>query len=54
MHYVSNALSSWNGFDRKHIVRGMRVKINSLNAVINPIFPLRRLFGAHYIFQVAG
>ena len=53
---VSNVLwSMWYGFYHRHIVGGKRVnsgvlslKNNSLNAVINPIFPLRRLFGAHH------
>jgi hypothetical protein len=28
------------------------VKFNTLNAELNPIWPLLTLFGAHYIFQV--
>ena len=31
----------------------LRVKIISLNAMLNPIFPLLTLFGAHNIFILA-
>jgi len=47
--------------DHRHIVGGkcvvsgeLGVKINYLNAVLNPIFPLLILFGAHHIFHIAG
>ena len=45
----------------RHIVGGrcvvsgvLRVKINSLNAMLNSILPFLTLFGAHNIFHVAG
>jgi len=48
------------GIYHRHIVGGtcavsgvLRVKINSLNPMLNPIFPLLT-FGAHNIFHVAG
>ena len=34
-------------------IGALRVKINSLNAVLNPICPLLTLFGDHLIFHVA-
>jgi len=51
----------FSGISHSHIVGGkrvnsgvLRVKINSSTAVLNPICPLLRLFGAHHIFHVAG
>jgi len=59
--YMNLAHNVFSGIYHRHIVGGkrvnsgvLRVKINSLTAVVNPICPLRRLFGAHYIFHVAG
>ena len=59
--YMNLAYNVFSGIYHRHIVGGkcvnsgiLRVKINSLNAVLNPICPLRRLFGAHHIFHVAG
>ena len=58
MNLAYNVFSS---MYHRHIVGGKRVnsgvlhvKINSLNAVLNPICPLRILYGAHHIFHVAG
>jgi len=49
------------GIYHRHIVGGrcvvsgvLRVKINSLNTMLNTIFPLVRLFGPRNIFYVAG
>jgi len=51
----------FSGIYHRHIVGAkrvnsgvLRVKINSSNAVLNPICPLLRLFAAHHIFHVAG
>jgi len=59
--FMNLAHNVFSGIYHRHIVGGkcansgvLRVKINSLNAVLNPICPLRRLFGAHHIFHVAG
>jgi len=59
--YMNLAHNVFSGIYHSHIVGGkcvnsgvLRVKINSSNAVLNPIYPLLRLFGAHHIFHVAG
>ena len=41
-----SSLGFWK--EGKRVNSVLRLKINNLNAVINPIFPLRRLFGAHH------
>jgi hypothetical protein len=59
--YMNLAHNVFIRIHHRHIVGGRCVvsgvlgdKINSLNTVLNPIFPLRTLFGAHHIFHVAG
>jgi len=59
--HMNLAQNVFSGIYHRHIVGGkrvnsgiLRVKINSLNTVLNPICPLWRLFGAHHIFHVAG
>ena len=59
--YINLAHNVFIGIYQQPIMGGMsvisgalRVKINSLNAAFNSIFPLVILFGAHHIFHLAG